>query len=392
MTSLRDFIVETGGYKNYVSGKDWYKDLGNHKFVQMVDKLGIKDLIDDFVNSVFDEPAFTYADDAIQLKINRSYNKEVEEYCKTHDEFSKQRDNIKVNGKLLFYMGNGSIGQATTPDQENATVILWNEFVENGIDLDDEKIVNAVLADLPSKFNKAWLKSFKLQIESLTELLPNWREYKATRYGDGPVGEAYADFVDDVVRQFKKDNDITSRVMKDSIDPTDIILYKDERIAGKLYSIDTIDQYKELIKKGDIYGISLKQAKGTGRAEYRNFDNANYTIKAITNIKPITKTETGGSYTTVITFEVGNDEYRFEFRPFGRQGVGMDVKKGRDASLGKVPKWLWSKYMQNDPVVGGEQLVTIAKQAQETGKYHIFDEFFKYGAKMGTGVPYILVH
>ena len=362
-----------GGYKNIISGDKWLDDL----FKVRKWNPTIKDDVEDFITTVFGDLDITllWSESSNDVKISRSLSQEVEEYCDSHEWWTLRGDAIKYKNKNLFRLGNGSVGRMSTETQERATCDVWNAY-ESGTELTIDSV--ALITNIE---DKSWLKSLINQINAIEKLVG--KGFTATRYNEGNVGKAYAQMINRIIQNHRETEG--NKVQKDTIDPSDIILYKDESIISELNKLATEwngEEYMKLFKDKKIIGVSLK--KSTGHAKYKNVDKMDVEVKSM----ELGKRAPRGTKAYVKT-NIGN--LTVVFRSFQASGApAMDILSDevKTASLGKVPVWAWTKHITNDLEKGMDDFDELIK----SGDKETIRKFIELGAKINSPVPYILVY
>ena len=206
--------------------------------------------------------------------------------------YSNDSEKIRVYyGKIkLFETGEGSINNVSSTEQELATCLIWNKYIElksQHLDFTID-IVNDIIKDISPNFTSNWVKSLAEQVNAIEVLLKKYgipetdlANYKLCLYGSTidddnlHVGELYKKLITKYSKFFKGN--------KHHFDPSDIILYNK--------NLD-IDSFKELANDNitdgtqtkklfmdnffstrDIMGISLKQITTTPKIEEYNINS-----------------------------------------------------------------------------------------------------------------------
>ena len=354
---------------------------------------------------------------------------------------------IKVNGKVIAVTGSGSIGRVTTAAQELATCVVWNAFVEEiemaegfKFKLNRTADIKAVVADLSSDFDAAWIESFKQQILCIWDFLQSqglsWediREYRACRYGGADyidddsdkamrckTGKAHEKFVNAYMDMIKRLSDEDKRIQKDNFDPSDILIYKPHEGVLQEFEILTnkcktatsseeiLEAYRKMFADKTLFGISLKKCSGKGTYEIFNISSKTseqaVSITAVSNNKKSTSNAQGTELLVEGNFnlagvsdpkhpekDIQSREVIVSLRSFGKANA-MDVKEAKGPAIGKVPVRMWTKELG----VNGKDLseaVEIFETYTDKSKWPKLAELIAGGMKNGPWcLPFVLIH
>ena len=291
-------------------------------------------------------------------------------------------------------LGNGS--RVNTASQEQGTVVLWNEFVrsaetlESDLEANDYEFIKVNLKELSKDLiqDTSWLKSYKAQLIALVHFLEkkglNPLDYRAFRYsetneiypGVTKVSNAYKKFQDIYKTQIKKqyDHEVVSR---DNFNPTDIILFKiGEDVISDIDKLTDLasqlgkensslaslyELYQNLYKKNILFGVSLKKIDtGTGKVEPFNInkdDPSSHTVeikKVHMQSEDKKRNQLRFQCTGTFNFSGTVDPRTVDTNPTdletktidlclrdygGARGAGLDARFGKEAILGKVPRY-----------------------------------------------------
>lgn len=349
-------------------------------------------------------------------------------------------------------IGNGSlkIGKyISTRDQELATVILWNRMVRfNGDDVLDslDKIKKVVAQDSgidksgnTIDLDDSWCTSCALQISAIKKYIESrgwdWREYAATRYDDksdknsGPAGREYAQFVRNYIAACESEYNVG--VSKDTYDPSDIILVRrgavdwDEKAnsavscvqklikdtAGKTYT-EMHDIYREVFKRGEIIGISLKKITSSPKYDVFNVGEDKSKVN-ISKIEPVQYSRARGqqsisgfSYRCPGDYEfsetsdpeakdptkgISENAMYVTCRSFsGKKDLDIDIKAETGPALGKVPRELWRKLLGVTNKYSESNIELIASKLNNEDT---MTKLIQGGIKNGPWcLPFVLIH
>lgn len=406
MKNLYDYIMEAA--KNFDSSTafnhqcDDFDELLNNSKSLIINKLGItkevKKLCDNITSRAGFEMdnKFIYALNKPYFKIPYAYKDTVIQVLNEPDWSNKFTYNVSgnkvkvsYNKKEIFETGSGSVGRVSTDQQESATCLVWNKYIEtleneDGWDVTNKENVKELVKDITEGFDSEWITSFTKQVLAISAYLNQKGQksemYKACRYGFDVVGKAYRDYIQ------KYTNILGGQ--KDNFDPADIILYKTTN-EGEIISIlrslrnmvsdentaaESKNEYiEQLFKPGLLVGISLKKISAnnpTGNYEVFNIGEQSSICKV--NKYDIVK-NTKGSQLQVIcngsfdfnhtTTETGGEKINIDpvgkeskviltMRSFGDNRTGMDVTvsvgRKKAPALGKCPVREWKKMFDLD--------------------------------------------
>jgi hypothetical protein len=349
--------------------------------------------------------------------------------------YSNGSEKIKVYyGKIkLFETGEGSINNVSSTEQELATCLIWNKYIElksQNLDFTID-IVNDIIKDISPNFTSNWVKSLAEQVNAIEVLLKRYgipetdiANYKLCLYGstidddDLHIGELYKKLITKYSKFFKGN--------KHHFDPSDIILYNK--------NLD-IDSFKELTNDNitdgtqtkklfmdtffstrDIMGISLKQITTTPKIEEYNI-NSECKVKYIDSVE-IVENKSSENYLRVLckgdfnfdnlTDEDGNEiqnknqNIYVTLRSFGSDCIAMDctindVSNKTSPSLGKCPVKIWRKMLNLDKDDNITTCINAFKEFLTTNNEDYiksrFNVIIKKAIKEGPNCfPFILIH
>jgi len=191
---------------------------------------------------------------------------------------------VKLNKKEVLETGSGSLKTVNTRDQEVATCVIWNNFVEslNGVKNNEieeytKEDINNIMNDIKESsvdFDKGWVYSLNKQILCIKNYLEkigeNPTDYYAERYGGDnrsfsdkwKVSKSYEKFISTYIKYLSNTSGGIA-VKKDNYDPTDIIIYKKE-IENELKEyFDNLTTYTDIssAKENFINDIYLNSNK-----------------------------------------------------------------------------------------------------------------------------------
>lgn len=364
-----------------------------------------------------DDIIYIYADGASYFKIQRGYNDALislldNEY-KDNFVYSVSNGSISVKYKYpdgkksntIFQTGDGSIGRVSTDQQESATCLIWNAFIDNQIDVNNndikerDQLVRNLVSSISKEFDNDWIRTFSKHVIAICDYLKyyfggsvNPSDYKLclshkSTLGNDPdgIGDVYGNFVKRYVQQVGGKG-----AKKDPFDPADVILYKkdsvdyikselssymNDPVAGKI-------QYKKnLFDTGTMIGISLKKITGvkkTGKFDIYNDGKSaekckrvkSFEIDERTSNKQVVVNCKGDfdfdSTTTEDGQVVGKETVvSVVLRSFGSVAMDCTIQNG-GPTLGKCPVAVWRSILGvdvNDPL---EKCVEKFKNYLET--------------------------
>lgn len=356
--------------------------LNAHKDRELVSSL-ITDIIEEA--DYQPEELFIYSEGGSFFKIPYAFNEAITIVIKQpkyinnfncHVYGNKIKVYFTKRGGEIFETGSGSIGRVSTVQQETATCLVWNAYVdavkENiNLDMTDKITVKNIVSDLTASFDSEWISTFGKQVNTIIQYLEslgkNPLDYKLCRYGEkeaeNSVGKAYESFIAAYTKAVEGH--------KDNFDPSDVILYKESArgtIVSKLksYTGDPINNKpiftKELFDTVLLQGISLKKIAGnkSGRYDRYNVGDGNkiekvfkFSIDQHSNDKQIIVLCEGNFSFDNITDGDGEEIkntpiVKLVMRSFGSGQTAIDclikeIKGKQSPSLGKCPARFWRK-------------------------------------------------
>lgn len=393
MKNLYDYIVEASTNTAFANATtDWDELLGKAKKLNIT-KYKIADEVKKMIDEIFsdyndpDEQNLIYAIAASSFKIPYAYTDSVvkivgkPEYSKTYSYKMAGGNKVVVSyrNKPIFETGSGSIGKVSTADQETATTLVWNAYVEEiksnpGFELSKDT-VKEIVKELAAGFDNGWITTFIKQVSVLTDYLKaeglDPLEYKMFRYGDNGIGKVYAKYIQAYTTALEG--------QKDNFDPADDILYKADAegqiegilssLAGQCTEMDSAIATKnefveQLFNQKLLLGISLKKIAGNKLGEIEKFNIVgNEKIEKVDSFeyKPSGAglvVNCWGTFNLAgLTQPADNDADKIKdvkdrgyicvtMRTFGGGTVGIDVtmkepKGPKSPSLGKCPVRIW---------------------------------------------------
>lgn len=340
------------------------------------------------------------------------------------------------NGRKMIGVGqtgSGSVGRVSTTNQEKATCVVWNAYVKNlrendNFDVNNPIMIKGLVGDISADFDKKWIESFQKQIFSITRYMESVnmdpKNYNMTRYDDGPVGKAYAKFIQNYTK--------TIGGQKDNFDPADVIIYD---VNNENSIISSLNSFAASVKENPegtkteftkilfntqlLQGISLKKIeKGTGTYDKFNIDGAGNRVEKITNFTEIAsrndevnngqvKVLCSGSFNLDNLTDGEGEELGSEkrvvicMRSFGAQH-GIDVqlksiKSGTSPSLGKCPVRVWKEIIgsneSNDLKADVKLFRKMISGKQRASIIRNLEDIVKAAVKEGPACfPFILIH
>lgn len=349
--------------------------------------------------------------------------------------YSNDSEKIKVYYKnlKLFETGEGSINNVSSTEQELATCLIWNKYIElksQNLDFSID-IVNDIIIDISQNFTSNWVKSLTEQVNAIQVLLKNYGitetdivNYKLCLYGstidddDLHIGELYKKLITKYSKFYKGN--------KHHFDPSDIIIYNKNLDIDSfkiLVNSDITDgtQTKKIFMDNffstrDIMGISLKQITTTPKIEEYNI-NTECKVKYIDSIE-IVENKSSENYLRVLckgnfnfdnlTDDDGNEiqnknqNIYVTLRSFGSDCIAMDctindVSNKTSPSLGKCPVKVWRKILNLDKDDNITTCINAFKEFLTTNHDDYikarFNVIIKKAIKEGPNCfPFILIH
>lgn len=385
------------------------------------------------------------ADQGTYFKIPYSYSEAIIELAKSYDDITATTwaTKVKVYGKvnnrkrLLFVTGEGSISKVSTEEQETATCLVWNSYIDLLKANPDTELTKEMIKEFVKEIIKdeSWESTFAKQIAGIAKAakhlkIENITDYKLCRYGttedDDNIGSAYASYLNKYAKALE--------VNKHNVDPTDILLYNENNtneIISILKSLSTSDNIidskndyiEKLINTKLLLGISLKKIYGSEA----DFDI--YNIGSHTSIdKAIVKDDSQFNYRIINTkgknyfkvectgkfnfdkADIANSEGTeitkenlviLQMRTFGNDQVGLEcyIKniKINSPAIGKCSKKLWSTKLDisnSDKILDCIEKFrnTLGSLDKEEAKTLLID-FILDAIKEGPNCfPFILIH
>lgn len=301
---LSEFLTESlylnEAFANRLNINDWLNNLPR-KYKQY--KSEISELLDGFFGSMLPDYVLTdsgfkefyfkipynYADLCNKYK-NGFEIKGIPGYLSFKFDYNKKWDCYYVYGngdrdKLhIFQLGAGSEGQIDTKTQESALASIWNKIIDKFPntnikgelkDAEFNDFIKNIIIDNKGSLNESWQKSIYFEIECIKNYIgQDFLNYKIDRYGEGEVGKAYAKFI----------QNYALKAQKDTVDPSDVILYKKDNIDSILSSLKSLSnginfenrmnfrkQFVDTLwNTKELRGISLKKMTKSSTAEEFN--------------------------------------------------------------------------------------------------------------------------
>ena len=278
-----------------------------------------------------------------------------------------------INGGLVFETGNGSIGKVSTEQQETATCIVWNAYVNalrehSSFDTSDKSFIKGLVAELAANFDDAWISNFGKQCVAITKYLESIgcdpKDYKMCRYGENAaknkVSHAYSKFIKNYTTEIGG--------QKDNFDPSDVLIYLESEADNLIsllnsYAADPVNCKKsyltDVFEKKLLQGLSLKKIAGNKDGRYSKYNTGDQNEARIGDVTSYEVSKRSNSNQYIIWVE-GN--FRFDditdsegeevkstssvtitLRSFGEPGPGMDIciNEKKAPTLGKCPARIW---------------------------------------------------
>lgn len=278
-----------------------------------------------------------------------------------------------IKGGIVLETGNGSINKVSTEQQETATCIVWNAYVDalrdqKTFDTFDTEFIKGLVTELAANFDKAWLSTFGKQCVAITKYLESIKcdpkDYKMCRYGEpeskNKVSEAHNKFIANYTKEIGG--------QKDNFDPSDVLIYRESEADNLVallnkYASDPVNSKSsfltEVFEKKLLQGISLKKIAGNKDGRYSKYntgdqndarigDVTGYKIDKHSNANQFIVWVEGNFRFDDITDSEGNEvtttnSVKITLRSFGKPGPGMDVciNEKKSPTLGKCPARVW---------------------------------------------------
>lgn len=414
----------------------------NPKLRASKDSENIREFLNDIIEIAEYNPdeMFIYSNGGDYFKIPYAFNEAIiqcmnnsnKNYAKLFkiSYFGKKVKISFINGGLIFETGSGSIGRVSTAQQETATCVVWNAYIDamrdaKTFDINDKGFIKSLIADLAANFDTEWITTFSKQVITITNYLQsigcNAIDYKMCRYGEkeaeDSVGKAYELFISNYTKEIggKKDN----------FDPSDVLIYNEKQktyIISKLksYASDPVnkkeDYIKELFKEKLIQGISLKKIVGNkqGRYDMYNIGEGNkiesvtkYKIDSHSGDKQIIVLCEGKFTFDGVTDGDGNEiadspMVRLIMRSFGAGQTAVEclikeIKGKQSPSLGKCPARYWRDVIESPKNSTLEENITAFNKFLNSGDEMKIRaglrDIIKGSIKEGPNCfPFILLH
>lgn len=412
--------------------------LNAHKNPEAVNKL-IEDLIAT-ANYKPDE-LFIYATGASNFKIPYAFYDTLISFSNNSEytsvfkfkEIGKNKIQVSfIKGGPIFETGSGSIGRVSTEQQETATCVVWNAYVDalrenKDFNTSDKEFIKTLVAELSDNFDGEWISTFGKQCVAITKYLESIgcdpKDYKMCRYGEAAsknkVSDAYSKFI----------ANYTSSIggQKDNFDPSDVLIYLESK-SGELvsmlnkYASDPVNSKQtyltEVFEKKLLQGISLKKIAGNKDGKYSKYNTGDQNEARIGDVTSFEVNEKRSNANQFIVWVEGN--FRFDditdtegnevntvnsvtltLRSFGKGGVGMDVciNEKKSPSLGKCPARIWREVIGLNPhkTASLSKCTSAMKEFMENNNEEFIKEKLKHliasAVKEGPACfPFILLH
>lgn len=434
MKSLITYIYESYKSKRFLNYTSNPQTLFGIKHLHIHSIVEIHDFFISIIenNPNLSKTPFIYSDGAKYFKMPYVFTPVIKTIAQsagfTIREEGGEKISLYYGSTKIMETGRGSIDRVPTKLQEESTCLLWNICMDVGEKedislekLNDMDYVKNILIDAygedAEKLTTAWVSSFSKQITTLTKycvsLGINPKEYRMTRYGDNDtIAASYTA----MVKSYTKYVGGEGRNMKDTFDPSDVILYKVSEIntiedickpgVDMSSCIEIKDEYRDkLFLQHICMGISLKQIiSRTGEVDVFNV-HPNNLVGVIEKVEKLNSK--GDSLTLLcngnfnfndITDENGSpvekvSQIRLVMRTFGSGRVGIEVKLNTHGcpSLGKCPVDIWRKElgcMDRDELSSCvNKLLNVVEDKEK------ISTLIKYAIKEGPHCfPFILLH
>lgn len=392
--NIIDYILEAEGTKTkFDNSTSTFDDLidKNPELNACKNSKIVNELLEDIISYAQYRPKelFIYASKSSYFKIPYAYYEALLHFMKDakyknifkFKEVSSKKIQVSfVKGGPIFETGSGSISRVSTEQQESATCVVWNAYVDTlrkneVFDTSNIEFIRSLVKELTDKFDEEWITTFGKQCVAITSYLKkigcNPTDYKMCRYGEeessNKVSNAYSQFVANYIKKIGG--------QKDNFDPSDVLIYleKEENNIIKLlneYTKDPINKKSEylnnIFEKKLLQGISLKKIVGTKQAKYSKYNTGDQNEARIGKVHSYNVIPTSGNNVIIcaegnfkfddITDSEGNEiettnSVKITLRTFGNDTVGMDVciNEKKSPSLGKCPARIWREVIGLNP-------------------------------------------
>lgn len=418
-------------YANYLNAKNFYDILK-----PIFDKISQE-------NTSKTNNVFLWAKAHKYFKMDYPFNPIILRIAKEHSD--KLDVTIKNNGKkiALYYIGDGkrtkimetgkgSVGRVKTEVQEHSTCYVFNKYIdiiendnEDMSTMDDLNQIKAYIADIYAieveDMDNSWLVSFGKQVKAIISFIRSFGgdpiNFRLARFDEKDkksiVSKAYTRMVKSYVKYVGGEG----RNMKDTYDPSDVILF-DKTYISDIESICVAGKnindccnikskyFNELFATHKCMGISLKKiTKSDGSADLFNVGTHNV-VEIVKSFKITKESETNLTVLCIGSFNfdgitsedgklVGTEkEVLLTMRTFGGGNVAVDVKlnENGEPALGKCPVKVWRKAIDYD-YKDIEGCVNKFKYFLESASKNDICDLIKAAVKEGPHCfPFILLH
>jgi hypothetical protein len=266
-------------------------------------------------------------------------------------QYSKQFSTLEfeIDG-TLYYLTLAEPGKRgpSTEEQESASIYVFERALKNS-----DKLVANYIDELEELFpavatDSSWLTSLQAQVDALTA------------YMSGANTKGYS---------FFRDSDFTNKLYaharsignfksKDSWQPADVWIVKDPSTAIKdILKFETLEQINsylsEKLKAKEILPISLKKTKGSASIAELNVEESSHSSNdRISSIDISFEYEPKGEkFKNAGAGIKTNEDVKLQFRYSTKTSFAIEaMQKGASAQLGKVPAYIYRKYIGSDLV------------------------------------------
>lgn len=407
------------------------------------------DIFKQFLDDIFDTPNedkyIICSDGGTYFKIPYSYSERIIELSEKYKDtitIKVWANKIKVYGKvrnrlrLLFVTGEGSISKISTEEQETATCLVWNSYIELLRANPKADLTTDMVKDFVKEIIKdeSWVSTFTKQIIGIIKAAKylgviNIADYKLCRYGtsedEDNIGNAYAKYLNKYAGELG--------VKKHNVDPTDVLLYNEKEVNNILQILKELRVSKDIIASKDLYieklidtklllGISLKKIYSSEASfdiynigQHTKIDdsiissnNFNYRIVKVRG-ENYFKVECTGKF-NFDKADIANAEGQeitkenliiLQMRTFGNNQVGLEcyIKniKINSPAIGKCAKAVWVKELDVKPNTDIKDCINTFRQKLESNDDNINKQmlltFIRSSIKEGPNCfPFILIH
>lgn len=264
-------------------------------------------------------------------------------------QYSKQFSTLEfeIDG-TLYYLTLAEPGKRgpSTEEQESASIYVFERALKNG-----DKLVANYIDELEELFpavatDSSWLSSLQAQVDALTAYMS----------GTNTKGYSFFRESDFTNKLYAHARSIGNFKSKDSWQPADVWIVKDPSSAMKdILKFETLEQINsylsEKLKAKEILPISLKKTKGSASIAELNVEESSHSNNdRISSIDISFDYEPKGEkFKNAGAGIKTNEDVKLQFRYSAKTSFAIEaMQKGASAQLGKVPAYIYRKYIGSD--------------------------------------------